>query len=1763
MKKLFSILVALAIIIIIVLSCRDDNDPVEKEPVIKEINKPVVVENEAIEKIVDGDKVKASIVVCVFDEESNPIVDANVLFADLEVKTNENGVAILESENFNSNHTFIKVRKAGFFSGSRAMNVSEGNSFTAKITLLKNDKVEKVESSKGGEVKVDENVGLNFPANTIVTESGEVYEGEIAVAARYIDPKSESFSSEMPGDLVAVDDENNVRTLVSYGMTNIELTDKDGNPLNIGGGGDVEMKMPASEDSPEEMPMWYFDEKLGIWIQEGVAVKKNGEYVGKVKHFSLWNLDMDFGNTAKYTFTLKDTDGNVLDGIETILMPLNKANFTDNKGELTIFRAPSDIELQLVFNFAHGKITKDIGKVTEDKTEEIVVDISKLKIQIEYYNCDYEPKSTTFAEIKLTNKDNKDIRPFIQLYRTDINGVLDRTIPVGLKVNYGLDIKMDDALIKNEFTSEHSTQINFGLVRVCENKAEKILSPVFINKKFEPSDESSGIIFNPVLKCEVFKLSDKPFKYSFYFGKDKDNLKNIASDLTVPRYKLSEKVEINTSYYWKVIATSDNFTLESKVNSYTTLDNLEGYAPEFVEDKFIPANNSKDMEVFQKLEWMADDPQNDSLTYSVYFGASTDNMELIAENIKKNSFNLEEELIQNTDYYWSILARDGIYTTLSSKIKFTTLKDAPLFIDKFYPADGSTGVDISSNISFKALDKQKYPLKYTLYLGKSIEGMEKVASSISDTVYKPESDLDINSNYYWKVVADNGVNNVTSDIISFKTVDNINKLKPQFVEGSFSPIKNSSDIAINPKFTFKAIDLQGDKLSYNIYLGLKEDALSIVSEKNQDTTYTSAQDLSFDTEYYWKVSASDGKYTTDSDIFKFKTLRVAPIYDVSKFFPEENTLEVLLKPELKWEFSDPQNDPVSYSVYLSTDIQDNKPVVEGLTETSYKPAENLEFNKVYYWKIVASDGKYSAESPTFMFTTVEGENKVRPKFDYQQFTPQSNSIDLIQTPELVWSASDPQGDKLVYTIYWGVDDKNLDNIKSNISDTKFTIESPLAENTEYYWKVMAFDGEFSSVSDIFKFKTQKVSPEFVYSDFSPKNSALDVPYSVNLECNATDPQNDNVTYKFFMGTNKNTLIEHSSNSGGKILALNGLKDNTTYYWYVKASDGVNTSNSDIYSFETIQKSVPEFDINGFTPTDKSVGVSTYPSLSWKCTDKDGDALKYNLNFGKIKNALESKAIGLATNSYNITELLEDETTYYWSVTVNDGENTVSSDINSFNTYKDKPTFEENKFYPLNNSIASEQMLELKWNAIDLQNESLKYTVKFGKDQNQMNVIASNLSNNKFSLTDKLEENTIYYWSVSVSDGKHEIISDNISFTTAKFSPTFDTNSFFPKDNTIGHSNTPMLGWSASDSQGDELKFDIFIGESKDNLDMIANDVITSEYQVATVLTLDKIYYWKVVAKDKFNKTFSSVLQFKVYPTTKPIIEFFSVKNPSYDYPEYLNISWRSKDYNDDEVSYKIFAGKDIDNLIKVNEGITLSANSGDKTYKYDVNLVPTSDYYFMLEVSDGNSVVKSGVEKFTTEKFWSTDNGFNHIIALESRNYFDSKFTNEALLSIKRISYTESGMIDPSPSPGVGPVFYPLRGLHGIQYLENLETFYVSYQYNGYMKEDQIKYFANLKNIVEYTFIKIDFEGQVKYLKNNLNMKKLILKFCELKNSDLKDLQPFSKLEYLDISNNNDISDITELLKLTSLKHIDIGNTGISSADKDRLKEAFPDAVIK
>lgn len=235
----------------------------------------------------------------VVDVAGGPLAGVTISSGESQATTNDMGLFSFEriaSANGRFVFTFKKdgyftITRSGVFKDNLSMQVMMQSKSNASNVVSASFTATQANTLQADGMKVA------IPASSIVNAKGEAYIGTVQADMLYLSPDNENFTTMMPGgDMAAVRTDLSNATLISYGMTEVSLTDDSGNPLQLKEGSKSEMTFPIPEsmknNPPATIPLWYFNEEAGVWVEEGVATLKDNVYVGSVGHFSWHNLDV-------------------------------------------------------------------------------------------------------------------------------------------------------------------------------------------------------------------------------------------------------------------------------------------------------------------------------------------------------------------------------------------------------------------------------------------------------------------------------------------------------------------------------------------------------------------------------------------------------------------------------------------------------------------------------------------------------------------------------------------------------------------------------------------------------------------------------------------------------------------------------------------------------------------------------------------------------------------------------------------------------------------------------------------------------------------------------------------------------------------------------------------------------------------------------------------------------------------------------------------------------------------------------------------------------------------------------------------------------------------------------------------------------------------------------------------------------------------------------------------------------------------------------
>lgn len=230
-------------------------------------------------------------------ENNTAVAGAIVRVGSVATTTDDNGFFQFRNIEMNARGTYVTVDRQGYFPGSTRLFPQNGSSNFVAIELLPKTIVGAFSGTEGGSVTVD-GAKITLPANGVVDAMNNTYEGDVQVAAHWINPVASNLGEVMPGNLQGVNKEGREVAMATFGMLAVELLDEAGNELQVAPGRKAELTFPVPAElqgnAPAEIPLWSFDEDLGLWIEEGTATLQDGQYVGEASHFSFWNCDWPY-----------------------------------------------------------------------------------------------------------------------------------------------------------------------------------------------------------------------------------------------------------------------------------------------------------------------------------------------------------------------------------------------------------------------------------------------------------------------------------------------------------------------------------------------------------------------------------------------------------------------------------------------------------------------------------------------------------------------------------------------------------------------------------------------------------------------------------------------------------------------------------------------------------------------------------------------------------------------------------------------------------------------------------------------------------------------------------------------------------------------------------------------------------------------------------------------------------------------------------------------------------------------------------------------------------------------------------------------------------------------------------------------------------------------------------------------------------------------------------------------------------------------------
>ncbi|MGH1436059.1 MAG: carboxypeptidase-like regulatory domain-containing protein [Lewinella sp.] len=542
MKNWIYLLLALPLV---VFSCRKDNDITTTTG--SGYEAPTII-------------VTANLAGQVVDLDGIGIENAMVRLGSEVAVTNDAGLYQFRNIQMNAKGTYVTVTKEGYFLGSDRFYPANGSRNVNRIQLLPKTLAATITGSQGGTIEV-EGASIELPANSVVNPQGQVVTGDVKVYAQWLNPADDNLGDFMPGGLFGVNEAGQEVTMTSMGMLAVELYDQSGNELQIAPGQEAMLSYPVPAElrsiAPTEIPLWYFDETDGVWIEEGKAIMDGDFYYGEVSHFTFWNVDFPYGTeTVDITGCVKFEDGSIapfesftvgVEGQGTIIW-----GTTDDAGH---YNGPVPTGETLNFYFSNpcgGSQVFTAGPFSEDTEVTgcfILESADDATVSGQVVDCNGDPVDGAIVML------NHSIWWYSQVVVADENGNFSYTYSGCSSTELNIVVYDFDNLESSEPASYTLTEdLDIGTIAACGVELESYLS----------SDANGTLLdfYDLTLAIDTIELSPDSIIFETYSvisgrGFDEDNSQHTIM-LYLNELGLGSYTGIDVGYNYSVYSNNPN-----------------------------------------------------------------------------------------------------------------------------------------------------------------------------------------------------------------------------------------------------------------------------------------------------------------------------------------------------------------------------------------------------------------------------------------------------------------------------------------------------------------------------------------------------------------------------------------------------------------------------------------------------------------------------------------------------------------------------------------------------------------------------------------------------------------------------------------------------------------------------------------------------------------------------------------------------------------------------------------------------------------------------------------------------------------------------------------------------------------------------------------------------------------------------------------------------------------------------------------------------
>ncbi|GJQ61483.1 MAG: hypothetical protein SCALA702_05360 [Melioribacteraceae bacterium] len=766
------------------------------------------------------------------------------------------------------------------------------------------------------------------------------------------------------------------------------------------------------------------------------------------------------------------------------------------------------------------------------------------------------------------------------------------------------------------------------------------------------------------VEYEVFVSSDGGSNYT-----------SLASGLSSTSY--NSNLESSTEYTWYVTASvtsGSNTAKDASPDAFKTPLGL-----------ITPYNGLTGVSVEPILKW--ENANYDAGGYTVKISRDGANQAAFDANVYATQTTAQDDtsfkfiethssnnipLVNDTLFYWQVIANDGVDDHYSEIYHFTTVDDVPTTLS--WPADSATVYTDTTSL-FWSINQPVGTMQFVVQV-KAQSGeptpVEWVTAEFVDTTTNTNTNFDLigGDSYWWRVVVLNQDDLVIdySDAWYFQTDGGAIVPNPSWPSGGY-------DVYTNQPTFYWYLNSPGTDLSYKMRYSTDSTFATYTESDTVTAMYWEVpSDLAAGTVYYWQVKSYYLLGTADEDSSdwsakaNFRTRGSGTLVVPVPSYPADSVIVYTSSPTLYWYLND-WGDGLVYDIDYATSLAGLGGALEvDDADSLYHTISGLNAGQIYYWRVRSDNGiSTSAWSDTAYFVVDAGLQPGDPVASW----PVGNPTLYTSQPTLNWYMDGSTTGLSYFTVRWKVDNPsanwNIDysgEMDVNTDTTYYTMASALQYGKTYHWAVAAYDGSsygpWSADTFTIVGGASAGAPVSSYPIGGESVWSEDVTLLWYMNASSTGIQGYQVVYsQSDVFANPVTVTVGPSGQTTQSLALTDLVPGAIYFWRVRAWYGGSTYTgwSNPESFMIMPGAGPNQPIVGGPTNNVLIGTNS-PMISWVVAGQTS-GITYELVLSEDPTFTNATVIENLTSKRASIPDLNKGSQYFWKVRSKDSDGNYS------------------------------------------------------------------------------------------------------------------------------------------------------------------------------------------------------------------------------------------------------------------------------------------------------------------------------------------------------------------------------------------------------------------------------------------------------------------------------------------------------------------------